>query len=46
MANMVGTSTETVIRIMSRFKRNQLVAGTANRLVVRNLSGLKSMAPS
>jgi CRP-like cAMP-binding protein len=46
MANMVGTSTETVIRIMSRFKRDQLVAGTANRLVVRNLSGLKSMVSS
>ncbi len=44
MANMVGTSTETAIRIMSRFKRDQLVVGTANRLVIRNLERLKSLA--
>ncbi|HSA61889.1 MAG TPA: Crp/Fnr family transcriptional regulator [Nitrospiraceae bacterium] len=44
MANMVGTTTETVIRIMSRFKRDQLVAGTANRLVIRNLDKLKALA--
>ena len=44
MANMVGTTTETVIRIMSRFKRQQLVSGTANRLVVRNLPKLKALA--
>lgn len=46
MANMVGTTTETVIRIMSRFKRNQLVSGTANRLVIRDLQKLKSLAAS
>jgi CRP/FNR family transcriptional regulator len=44
MANMVGTTTETVIRIMSRFKRDHLVAGTANRLVIRNLEKLKALA--
>ena len=44
MANMVGTTTETAIRIMGRFKREQLVAGTANRLVVRNLERLKALA--
>lgn len=44
MANMVGTTTETVIRIMSRFKREQLVAGTANHLVIRNLDRLKALA--
>ena len=44
MANMVGTTTETVIRIMSRFKRAHLVAGTANRLVIRNLEKLKALA--
>lgn len=44
MANMVGTTTETVIRIMSRFKRNQLVSGTANRLFVRNVDRLKTLA--
>jgi CRP/FNR family transcriptional regulator len=44
MANMVGTSTETAIRIMSRFRRDQLVVGTANRLVIRNLERLKSLS--
>jgi CRP/FNR family transcriptional regulator len=44
MANMVGTTTETVIRIMSRFKRDHLVAGTAKRLVIRNLERLKAVA--
>ena len=46
MANMVGTSTETAIRIMSRFKRQNLVAGTANRLVIRDLEHLKVLASS
>jgi CRP/FNR family transcriptional regulator len=44
MANMVGTTTETVIRIMSRFKRSQLVSGTANRLLIRNVEQLKTLA--
>jgi CRP/FNR family transcriptional regulator len=46
MANMVGTTTETAIRIMSRFKREDLVAGTANRLIIRNLDRLKALASS
>ncbi len=46
MANMVGTTTETAIRIMSRFKREHLVAGTANRLLIRNLNRLKALAAS
>ena len=44
MANMVGTTTETVIRIMGRFKRDRLVSGTANRLVILNLDRLKAIA--
>jgi CRP/FNR family transcriptional regulator, cyclic AMP receptor protein len=44
MANMVGTTTETVIRIMSRFKRDRLVSGTANRLVILNIDRLKALA--
>lgn len=44
MANMVGTTTETVIRIMSRFKQDNLVTGTANRLVIRNIDWLKMIA--
>jgi CRP-like cAMP-binding protein len=46
MANMIGATTETVIRIMSRFKREQLVSGTANRLVILSLERLKSIASS
>ncbi|WP_173045574.1 Crp/Fnr family transcriptional regulator [Nitrospira sp. KM1] len=43
MANMVGTTTETAIRIMGRFKRDRLVSGTANRLVIRDIERLKSL---
>ncbi|MEQ1792042.1 MAG: Crp/Fnr family transcriptional regulator [Nitrospiraceae bacterium] len=44
MANMIGITTETAIRIMSRFKRDRLVSGTANRLLIRDLKGLKALA--
>lgn len=44
MANMVGVTTETVIRIMARFKRLRLVSGTAARLIVRDLPALKRYA--
>jgi len=44
MANMIGATTETVIRIMSRFKRARLVSGTANRLVILNLQQLNTFA--
>lgn len=44
MANMVGVTTETAIRIMSWFKRDRLVSGTANRLLIRDLPGLKIIA--
>ena len=44
MANMVGTTTETAIRIMSRFKRDRLVSGTATRLIILNLDRLKALA--
>jgi len=46
MANMVGTTTETVIRIMGRFKRDKLVSGTANRLILLNYDRLKSLVSS
>lgn len=46
MATMVGVTTETVIRIMGRFKRDKLVSGTANRLVIYDLPGLKALAPT
>jgi CRP/FNR family transcriptional regulator len=44
MANMVGVTTETAIRIMARFKKDRLVSGTAARLVIRNLPRLKLLA--
>ena len=44
MANMVGVTTETAIRIMARFKKDRLVSGTAARLVVRDLPKLKLLA--
>ncbi len=44
MANMVGITTETAIRIMSRFTRERLVSGTANRLIVRDVPRLKTLA--
>ncbi len=44
MANMVGVTTETAIRIMARFKRERLVAGIANRLVIKDLPRLKQLA--
>lgn len=44
MANMVGVSTETAIRIMARFKKDRLVSGTAARLVIRDFAKLKLLA--
>lgn len=44
MANMVGVTTETAIRIMARFKKTHLVSGTASRLVIRDLPRLKQLA--
>lgn len=44
MANMVGITTETAIRIMSRFKRDRLMPGTAKRLVILDLPRPKKFA--
>jgi CRP/FNR family transcriptional regulator len=43
---MVGITTETAIRIMGRFKRDRLMSGTANRLVlvILDLPRLKKFA--
>jgi len=37
IANMVGITTETAIRIMSRLKRDRLMSGTPKRLVILDL---------
>lgn len=44
MANMVGVTTETAIRIMARFKKDRLVSGTAAHLHIRDLPRLKHLA--
>lgn len=44
LANMVGITTETAIRIMSRFKIAKLVTGTAKKLVILNLPQLRRIA--
>jgi CRP/FNR family transcriptional regulator len=44
MANMIGTTTETAIRIMGRFKRDKLVSGTAKSLLILDLPRLKKIA--
>jgi CRP/FNR family transcriptional regulator len=44
MANMVGITTETAIRIMSRFKRDRLMSGTPKRLVILDLPRPKKFA--
>jgi CRP/FNR family transcriptional regulator len=44
LANMVGITTETAIRIMGRFKRDRLVTGTAKQLTILDLPRLKQLA--
>jgi CRP/FNR family transcriptional regulator len=44
MATMVGITTETAIRIMSRFMRDRLMSGTAKRRVILDLPRLKKFA--
>lgn len=44
LANMVGITVETAIRLMGRLKRARVVSGTAKRIVIRDLSKLKRLA--
>jgi len=44
LANMVGITVETAIRVMSRFKRQRLVSGTAKNLMILDLAKLKQLA--
>ncbi len=43
-ADMAGLTLETTSRILSRFKKENLLVGTARRLIVSNLAGLKNLA--
>lgn len=44
MANMVGLTVETAIRVMSRFKQQGLVSGMAKNLMILDLAKLKRLA--
>lgn len=44
LANMVGITVETAIRVMSRFKRERLVSGMAKNLMILDLDKLKQLA--
>jgi len=44
LADMTGLTLETTSRIMSRFKKNHMITGTASRLTVTDLSCLQSLA--
>ena len=44
LANMVGITTETAIRIMGRFKKARLVMGTAKQLTILDLPRLQQLA--
>jgi CRP-like cAMP-binding protein len=44
MANMVGITTEVVIRVMSRLKRDRLVSRIAKRLVILDVLRPKKFA--
>jgi CRP/FNR family transcriptional regulator, cyclic AMP receptor protein len=46
LADMAGITTETAIRIMSRFKRDKLVSGTASSLAIHDLPRLERLADS
>jgi CRP/FNR family transcriptional regulator len=44
LANLVGTATETVIRILSEFKDENLVIIVGRKIVIRNFEGLQKIA--
>lgn len=44
MANMVGTATETVIRILSEFKKEGMVDFHGKKMTIRNIHNLKKVA--
>jgi len=44
MANMVGTATETVIRILSEFRKEGMVDFSGKRMTITNLNSLRKVA--
>ena len=45
LADMAGLTKETTSRILSRFKKDQLIAGHGKQLLILNLPRLQEMAP-
>jgi CRP/FNR family transcriptional regulator, cyclic AMP receptor protein len=45
LADMAGLTKETTSRILSRFKKSQLISGTGKQLVIHDLPRLQQMAP-
>jgi CRP/FNR family transcriptional regulator len=43
MAEMVGTTVETAIRVMSRFRKSGLIADKNGRIVIKNIKALKAL---
>lgn len=43
IAEMVGTTVETAIRVMSRFKKSGLIGDSSGKIVVKDIEGLKSL---
>jgi len=43
IAQLLGTSRETITRLLAEFKRNQVIKLRGSFLVVRNKSGLQSL---
>lgn len=46
LAELVGTSTETAIRVMSRWERSGMVMGDGNSFTLRDVEALRSMSGS
>lgn len=46
LANLVGTATETVIRLLSDFKEDKLIAIDGRKIILRDINGLLKIANS
>lgn len=45
LADMAGLTKETTSRILSRFKKSQMISGTGKQLNIQDLPRLQQMAP-
>ncbi len=43
MAEMVGTTVETAIRVMSRFRKSGLIADKKGRIAIKDMEALKEL---